>query len=156
MKPIQTGIWMLGMVLLLVGALGLNVGHAGGMELVSMLVDKLGVSQEQATGGAGALFQNAKENLSTEAFQKVADAVPGMDKYLAAAPAKSEAGSALGSLSSLGKGAGKLGSMAGLADSFKSLGMDSGMVSKFAPVVMEYVQSKGGDSVAGLLKGLWK
>lgn len=50
----------------------------------------------------------------------------------------------------------KMLSMAGVADSFKSLRMDSGMVSKFAPVVMDCVQSKGGDSVAGLLKGLWK
>ena len=90
----------------------------------------------------------------------MSDAVPDMDEYLAAAPAaetKSGLGGALGSsLSSLGGDAAKAGSMLDLTSAFSKLGMDSGTLGKFVPVVLEGVQSKGGASVAGLLKGLWK
>jgi hypothetical protein len=155
MKRFQICIFICFLVLM-VGSLTLNVGHAASMDLVSMLVDNLGVTKEQAKGGAGALFQNAKENLSGDDFQKVSDAVPGMDNYLAAAPEKSSAGGVLGKLSSMGGGAGKLGSLASLTDSFQQLGLDSSMVTKFVPVVLEFVQSEGGASVVNLLKGAWQ
>ena len=134
-------------------------GHAGTMDLITTLVDTLGITKDQAKGGSGALFQNAKDNLSADDFQKVSDAVPDMDEYLAAAPAtetKSGLGGALGkSLSSLGGDAAKAGSMLDLNSAFSKLGMDSGTLGKFVPVVLDFVQSKGGESVVGLLKGLW-
>ena len=135
-------------------------GHAGTMDLITTLVDTLGITKDQAKGGSGALFQNAKDNLSADDFQKVSDAVPDMDEYLAAAPAaetKSGLGGALGSsLSSLGGDAAKAGSMLDLTSAFLKLGMDSGTLGKFVPVVLDFVQSKGGESLVGLLKGLWK
>jgi len=135
-------------------------GHAGTMDLITTLVDTLGITKDQAKGGSGALFQNAKDNLSVDDFQKVSDAVPDMDEYLAAAPAaetKSGLGGALGSsLSSLGGDAAKAGSMLDLTSAFLKLGMDSGTLGKFVPVVLDFVQSKGGESLVGLLKGLWK
>jgi len=36
------------------------------------------------------------------------------------------------------------------------VGVDSGTLGKFVPVVLDFIQSKGRASVAGLLKGLWK
>ena len=135
-------------------------GHAGTMDLITTLVDTLGITKDQAKGGSGALFQNAKDNLSGDDFQKVSDAVPDMDEYLATVPdvkSKGGLGGALGSsLSSLGGGAAKAGSMLDLTSAFSKLGMDSGTLGKFVPVVLNFVQSKGGASVAGLLKGLWK
>lgn len=151
MKRFQICVSVFSLLILISG-----VVHAGTMDLVSMLVDKLGVTEQQAKGGTGALFKNAKDNLSADDFQKVADVVPGMDNYLTAAPATSKAGGLLGSLSSLGGSGAKVGSVASLTDSFSKLGMDSSMVSKFIPVVLQFVQSKGGDSVTGLLKGLWQ
>jgi len=134
-------------------------GYAGTMDLVSTLVDTLGITEKQAKGGSGALFQNAKENLSSEDFQKVSDAVPDMAEYLTAAPeaeTKGSLGGALGSsLSSLGGDAKKAGSLVSLTSAFSKLDMDSGTMSKFIPVVLDYVQSEGGESVAGLLKGVW-
>ncbi|HDZ91645.1 MAG TPA: hypothetical protein ENH37_13365, partial [Deltaproteobacteria bacterium] len=62
--------------------------HAGTMDLITTLVSSLGITKDQAMGGTGALFQNAEENLIGQDFQKVSDAVPGMDRYLAAAPAR--------------------------------------------------------------------
>jgi hypothetical protein len=156
MKRFQFCISVFGLLVLLFGAVRLDAGYAGAMDLVSMLVDNLGITKQQAKGGAGALFQNAKNNLSGDDFQKVADAVPGMDNYLASAPSGSKPGGVLGTLSSLGGSAAKVGSLASLTDSFSKLGMDSSMLSKFIPVVLQFVQSKGGDAVIGLLKGLWR
>jgi len=107
-------------------------------------------------GGAGALFKNAKDNLSADDFTKVSNIVPEMDEYLSSAPSGNKSGGVLGTLSSLGGSAAKVGSLASLTDSFSKLGMDSGMLSKFIPVVLQFVQSKGGDSVSGLLKNLWQ
>ena len=122
-------------------------------ELVGMLTKELKVTPEQATGGAGSLFGLAKNRLKPEEFSQVSDAVPGMDGFLKAAP-KSSAGSPLGSLgSTLPGGAGGLASAAG---SFKALGLSPDMVSKFVPVLTQFVQSKGGANVASLLAGALK
>jgi len=156
MKRFQICISVFGLLVLMSGAVRLDTGHAGTMDLVSMLVDNLGITKQQAKGGSGALFQNAKDNLSSDDFQKVADAVPEIDDYLASAPSEGKSGGVLGTLSSLGGSAAKVGSLASLTDSFSKLGMDSSMLSKFIPVVLQFVQSKGGDAVTGLLKGLWQ
>ena len=160
MKRFSVWIGILCLFVLMVCGFQPITGYAGTMDLITTLVDTLGITKDQAKGGSGALFQNAKENLSVDDFQKVSDAVPDMDKYLAAAPAaetKSGLGGTLGSsLSSLGGGAAKAGSMLDLTSAFSKLGMDSGTLGKFVPVVLDFVQSEGGESVARLLKGLWK
>jgi hypothetical protein len=121
-------------------------------ELVGMLTKELKVTPEQATGGAGALFGLAKSRLKPEEFSQVSDAVPGMDGFLKAAPKQS--GSPLGSLgSALGGGTGGLASVAG---SFNKLGLSPDMISKFVPVLTQFVQSKGGANVGSLLAGALK
>src|SRR6478752_4508289 len=74
-------------------------------ELVGALSTELGSTPEQAAGAAGALFGVAKSRLNTNDFSQVADAVPGMDMLLKAAP---PAGGAVGTsgLSSLSNMAG--------------------------------------------------
>jgi len=154
-------IWMAGCIMLLMaGGIAPSAGNAGTMDLISKLVDALGITEKQAEGGLGALFNNAKENLSTEDFNKAADAVPGVDKYMAEAPSTDSGGSAGGllkssGLSSLGGSASKIGGMAGLTDTFSKLGMNSETMTKFVPIVVDFMESKAGSSVAGLLKGLW-
>ena len=156
MKRFQICISVFGLLVLMFGAVRLDAGHAGTMDLVSMLVDNLGITKQQAKGGAGALFQNAKDNLNSDDFQELLDAVPEIDDYLASAPSEGKSEGVLGTLSSLGGSAAKVGSLASLTDSFSKLGMDSSMLSKFIPVVLQFVQSKGGDAVTGLLKDLWQ
>ena len=127
------------------------------MEILSMLTEQLGVTEEQAKGGAGAIFNLAKEKLGDADFGKVAEAVPGMEELLGAAPARGGLAGVIGGLASkLGGGAGKLGSLASLAGGFKGLGMDSGMVGKFIPIILSFVQSKGGDSIKNILAGVLK
>ena len=161
MKRNRIGVALFCLAVFLMAGFGTTVGHAGTMDLISTLTNTLGITQKQAEGGTGALFQNAKDNLSPEDFKKVSDAVPDINQYLAAAPPKAESKSglegALGStLSSLGGGAAKAGSLLDLQSAFSKLGMDSSTLGKFVPVVLDFVQSEGGQNVVGLLKGLWQ
>ena len=130
---------------------------ASSSSLTDMLVSQLGVTNQQAMGGAGAIFELAKSHMSPADFSKVSGAVPGMSQLLAAAPALSamtggNAGLAGTAASALGGGAGSLGSLATLGSAFSSLGMDAGMASKFLPVVLDFVQSSGGSATMSLLK----
>ncbi len=106
------------------------------MDLLNNLTQSLGVNEEQAKGGAGLIFNMAKEKLGAEDFSKVSDTVPGMDEMLKAAPESSEIGGAVGGLAStLGGGAGKLGE---LYDGFSKLGLDPSMVGRFTPTILSY------------------
>ncbi len=49
-----------------------NTGSAQAQDLVGMLVSQLGVTSEQATGGAGAIFNLAKERLAPDQFSQIA------------------------------------------------------------------------------------
>ena len=122
-------------------------------ELVGQLTKQLSITPAQATGGAGALFSLAKTKLSADDFGKIAAAVPGMSGFLKAAPSAGD----MGGLSSLtGSLPGGMGSTASTAASFQKLGLSPDMVTKFVPVLTNFVQSKGGASVASLLSGALK
>ena len=129
--------------------------QAQGPDLVQMLSSQLGVSGEQATSGAGAIFDYAKDNLSADDFSTIAKGIPGMDQMLEMAP-EPENSSAMGKAGSMLGGAdSSLGGLAGLASSFESLGLDADMVNKFMPIVSDYVGSVSGDQAVALLQGLF-
>jgi len=120
--------------------------------LVDVLVQQLGVTPAQAQGGAGTLFQAAKSRMTDEAFQQVAQAVPGMDSLLTAAKPAGETSSLTQGLASLaGDQAGNVNTAASLINSFKELGLSGDMVSRFAPVMVDYVRQNGGEVAANLL-----
>ena len=154
-NPGVKGIRIVSILFCLFGYFGLAAGQGGSPspELVGMLTNQLGVTQDQATGGAGALFGLAKSRLKPEEFSQVSDAVPGMDGFLQAAP-KQGGGSALGSLGSALSG--ESGGLSSIVGDFGSLGLSPDMVSKFIPVITQFVQSKGGASVSSLLMGALK
>ena len=150
-------------IMCLVACFALAVGYvqAQSPELVGQLTKQLSVTPDQATGGAGALFNLAKSRLSAGDFSKVAGAVPGMDGLLKAAPkAESGGSSALGSVGSLGSMGSKLpggaGGLASVAGSFQSLGLSPDMAAKFVPVMTKFLESKGGSSVGSLFAGAMK
>ena len=122
------------------------------MELLQMLSSQLGVTEGQAEGGAGLLFKMAKENLGSGDFGKIASAVPGIEGLLSAAPESGGMSSLIGGLASSFGGSSQLGNLASLAGGFKNLNMDSGLVAQFIPIVLSFVQSKGGDVAKGLLE----
>ena len=116
-------------------------------KLIGSLVDKLGVTEDQATGGSGAVFKEAKNNMDPGDYSQLLKAVPGIDSLISAAP---QAGGLAGKASSLLGGS--AGSMAGLADSFSKLGLSPDMVNQFVPVILDFVQSEGGQQAMTLLK----
>ncbi len=123
------------------------------MDLVGLLTKNLGVTDQQAEGGAGAIFNSAAQQMSAEDFAKVSGAMPEVGSLIAAAPAADAGSGTLGGLSSmLSKGGGGMASLADLAGSFSKLGLSGDMVGKFIPIVLEYAQAQGGDEIAGLLK----
>jgi len=126
--------------------------YAGDMGLVDLLSSQLGVTKDQAEGGAGSIFQLAKQNLSVEDFSSIAKAVPGIDQMIGAAPKVEGSSSTLGGISSM-MGSNKLGEMAGLTSSFAKLGLSGDMVSKFTPIILDYVKTEGGKHAMNLLKG---
>ena len=125
-------------------------------ELVGQLSKGLSITPQQATGGAGALFNLAKSRLSVADFSKVAAVVPGMSGFLKAAPAGDNSLGLSGLSGSLPGGLGGLGGLASAAGGFQKLGLSPDMITKFVPIMTNFVQSKGGANVASLLSGALK
>lgn len=121
--------------------------------LINLLTSNLGVTQPQAEGGAGAIFGLAKQKMPTSDYAQLGQAVPGIDSLIQAAPKPSGLGSSLGGVTSLlGGSSGGLAGLASLGESFGQLGMSADMVTKFAPIILDYVKQKGGDGVMGMLQ----
>lgn len=130
-----------------------TVTFADGSGLVDLLVKNLGVTTQQAEGGAGAIFNTAKENMGAEDFLKIKTSIPEVEPLMAALP-KTEKGSGKleGIASMIGGDAGTMGKLAGLYDSFSRLGLSKDMVGQFIPHILDYSKSKGGEIVSNLLK----
>jgi hypothetical protein len=150
--------FIVGVVALLVfSGWGVESVLADDVGLVGLLTQQLGVTEKQAEGGAGAIFDVAKEKLSKEAFGKVAGAVPEMNDLLGAAPKDSGLSGAIGGKTSvLGSNAEKLGGLGSLAGTFSGLGLQSDMVNKFLPIILSYVESNGGESAKNILAGVFQ
>jgi hypothetical protein len=120
---------------------------------VGLLTEQLDVTDDQAAGGAGAIFEYAKDQLGTDDFSQIAQVVPNMDTLLGAAP-KNEMGGGIvdQGLSALGADTGSLGKLAALAGPFNQLGLSPDMVSQFVPIVLDYVKSTGGETTMDLLR----
>ena len=121
-------------------------------ELVGQLTKELKITPEQATGGAGSLFNLAKSRLTAEDFAKVSAAVPGMDGLMKAAPRQEN--SMLSSAASAIPG--KSSGLASVAGQFKSLGLSPDMAAKFVPVITKFVSAKGGAGLGSMLAGVLK
>ena len=94
-------------------------------ELTKDLAKNFGVTEAQAAGGVGAMFQHAAEKLNAVDFDSIRKSTPGVDKYLKASQ------SALGGA--------KLSDIGGLEGAFKKLGLTPQMVAQFKPLVLDYV-----------------
>lgn len=140
-------------LVLLVSLIQPGLTPAGSLDsgLVSLLTKELSIKPDQAMGGAGSILKFAKGKLSDDNFSKVASAIPEMDRLIDSAPKVGGLGKGLTKLTG-----GKLGGLASLAGSFKSLGLDAGMVNNFVPVILKYVESKGGSGIMNILSGVLK
>ena len=112
------------------------------MDLVGMLTSQLGVSDKQAKGGLGSILNYAKGALSSGEYSTLANAIPGAESLVKSASSALSNGNTAGSLSSL-------------ASSFSSLGLNSDMVGKFVPVIMDYFKGSGNLDAIGILTKLF-
>jgi len=139
-----------------VGAKGVTDANSTAVQgsLTDTLVKKLSISNEQAQGGAGALFQLAKSNLDAGQFAALSKAVPEMDSLLSAAPKQSGglSGLAGGASSALGEANNPYGNLAGLASAFKVLNLSPDKADEFVPAVVDYVSAKSGALTANMLQ----
>jgi hypothetical protein len=119
--------------------------------LVQTLAQQLNVTPEQAAGGAGAIFGYAKGALPTNEYAKVESAVPEAAELVKKAP-PADTASAVGGV--VGKAGGTAAGLASLGSSFQKLGLSSDIVGKFVPVVVDYVDKKGGSQVGNILKNV--
>jgi hypothetical protein len=146
-------------VILLAGIVigGNTAVRAADLGLVQRLTGSLGVTEKQASGGAGSIFNVAKQNMTGDDFTRVAKVVPGIDKMMAAAPKAEGAAGMLGSASSLlGSSKSSVSGVASLAGSFSQLDMNAGMVNAFIPVILGYVKEKGGEPLMNVLQSALK
>lgn len=139
------------------------------MSLTDMLTRQLGISQNQALGGAGAIFQTAQGNMDPQSFATLSQSVPEMDNMLDAAPAllpdsvssMTDGMAPMIGSGAIGDGSGGLGSMMGdsgvssgasLAASFQQLNLSPEMVNQFIPIITDYVSNTGSQAAANLLR----
>ena len=124
--------------------------------LIELLTSQLNIDTAQAEGGLGAIAKLAQDKLGSADFSQLNDAVPGFDSLAANAPQVDSGGlsglfgSAMSAIG--GDGAGNIAQLVGMFDKF---GLDADMVTKFAPIVMQFVQEQGGEGAMGLLKKLF-
>jgi len=119
-------------------------------KLIGSLTDLLGVTREQATGGAGAIFKEAKNKMSSGDYSQLLSAIPGIDSLIQAAP---QVSGLAGKASSLfGSSSGSIKGLSALTDSFAKLGLSPDMVSQYMDVILDFVQSEAGQQTMTMLK----
>jgi hypothetical protein len=118
------------------------MGMGSSASLPATLSNQLGVSESQATGGTGAILAFAQQRLAAGDFDLIAKAIPGSEQYLGLAK------QLLGGMN--------INDKAGLQSAFSKMGMSPDMLSKFTPVVTDYVSKAGSDQAGKLLAGLLK
>lgn len=110
-------------------------------ELVNSLKDQLGVSTEQAAGGAGALLAMASNELSGKSSEELS----GLSSNLS------------GILNSAKSASSSLDSIAAVKSAFEKLGLDSSMVEQYVPILLDYLGDEGASSgLLSSLTSLWK
>ncbi|MEP1382599.1 MAG: DUF2780 domain-containing protein [Paraglaciecola sp.] len=126
-------------------------------DMVSSVSDSLGITESQATGSLGSIFDYAKDNVSTGQFSTITDSLPSLDTLLSAVPAitgdSSESSSGLGGmLSKATEYSDTLSGIATLQKQFESLGLDADMVSKVIQSAYAYLDTEQGQQVKSLLQ----
>ena len=117
----------------------------------------LDLDEGQARGGAGLIFKFAQEKLSSGEFGQLSEIVPEIQDLINDAPESGGLLGALGGLASVfgGKAEG-MGNLANIVAGFSKLGLDSEMFSKFIPVILDFLQDKGGERIKNILDSVIK
>ncbi|HSN72522.1 MAG TPA: DUF2780 domain-containing protein, partial [Steroidobacteraceae bacterium] len=122
-------------------------------ELVSQLINRVGVSEHQARAGTGALLKAAEERMDPAEFEQLLGSVPGVRDLLQAAPQKSATGGLLSGIASMiGGEQSDVAQATRLLTAFGSLNMGKDEIMKFLPIVTEYLKTHGGENIVDDLR----
>lgn len=129
------------------------------MELLPAITQNLGVSDQQASGGLGSLFQLAQNTLGEGDFSTLSDAVPNMQDLLGAAPEVAGEASEGGLVGNLMNTASQYSDTVKTANTvmkqFEALGLDPAMIPQYVKVVNDFLQSTSGQQTVDLFaKGI--
>ena len=130
-----------GILLLSIFAMSV-MAQAQTSDLIGMLTKEMGITKDQAEGGAGSLFNFGKETMTDTDFGKLSDVVPDMSGLLGAVPSLG------GKKSMLGKAAQSLTGMPAVTAAFEKLGLSQTHVALMTPLLVNYVEDKGGAALA--------
>jgi len=138
-------------LVLLVGLMGVGCGSTtsslaslASNPMISSLTSGLGLTADQAIGGAAGLMNIAKGNLSSDQWKKVADAVPASGSIM-------DSG-----LKSIGLSSEKVKSLADMGGSLGKLGITSDQLNSMVPAMGDFMSKGGHTEAADLFKGAVK
>ena len=138
-------------MVMLAGVLGVGCGSTSSSlaslasnPMISSLTSGLGVTANQAIGGAGSLLAIAGGNLDVDNFKKVKDAVPGADAIM-------DSGLKLAGLDR-----DKVKSLADMTGSLGKLGLNNDQLTKISGGVSEFMTKGGNTEAADLFKSAIK
>lgn len=128
--------------------------------MVSSVTESLGVTTPQATGGLGAIFNYAKDNISSDQYSQLANALPGVGGLLEAVPDVSSMASEGGLGGILDKAASYNESLKAINEvkkQFAALGLKPEMITQFVSKAQSYLDTPEGQQAKQLLtQGLGK
>jgi len=118
-------------------------------------MDELGVTRQQAEGGAGLLLAFAQKKLGDDPFLEVADSIPAISDIIGKAP-RGEIALGRPSRTVLSRLFGGLGGLYVLAEAFSDLGLDKLQLRKFVEVLLRHFHEKGGARVGDSLEAAFR
>ncbi len=127
------------------------------LAMIPMLTDSLGVTEQQAEGGLGSLFNFVKGNLTQDNFGQLSSMLPGVEQLLGAVPEVSEtssqeSGSALsGLLNTAAQYSDSLQAVNQVSQQFQALGLEPEMILQYIQVAQQYLNTPEGQQAKQLL-----
>ena len=119
-------------------ALTVHFASAQASDLINMLTNEMGITQQQAEGGAGSIFKFAQETMGQSDFADLSKVIPNMDGLLGAVPKLGGSGM-LGGLTS------QLTGMPAVIGAFEKLGLNESHIQLMTPLLNNYIEKKGGE-----------
>ncbi len=122
--------------------------------LVKQLTDSLGITESQAKGGLGSIFNYAKNNLSGGEFSQITSALPGLEGLLSSMPDISNLSSGEGISGLLDKAANYSETAKAINDlnkQFEALGLTPEQIAGFVSSINQYLDTPQGQQAKQML-----
>ncbi len=120
-------------------------------QLTEFLMKGAGVTQTQAQGGAGALLQLAQSKMQAGEFAQLEQAIPNLQNLLNAVPALQQPSTVSNLAKLAGNSGGTVSNLLTVVSVFQQLGISPAQMQQFLPLLLDYVNTTQGSTLATLL-----